>query len=337
MKHKAIVFIIIFLVIVQIGVSQEADSAIKIPNGILSPPIGYDFVGFKNGGLFFIFYTKNGKLFIFAEPYREIKKENIQLQKNRYYVLTETLNGKTYTSILIWGGDLILQNFLPFRDMWAKIGFPPKEPEPLEWPFSNVFYFWEDGIKEITASSVLKEKTKTGEEIAYDESQLRKTFYGVHDSTLNMNTYKRAWAEGVPGPGIGETLDIEFTLPADHMMVLNGYVNLQRMDLYTANNRVKTAVVTSENPRFTVEYTFDDVVTFSEIKFPEKTRKVRFTIKDVYKGTKYDDTCITAIYLKQQSEFTTHPYFQIVPQGSKEYYEAIEIIEKRLRKAGLIK
>ncbi|WP_304224211.1 hypothetical protein [Gracilinema caldarium] len=83
-----------------------------------------------------------------------------------------------------------------------------------------MFYFWEDRIEDIKASSVLREKTKTGEEITYDENQLRKTFYGVHDSTLNMNTYKRAWAEGVPGSGIGETLDIEFTLPADHMMVL---------------------------------------------------------------------------------------------------------------------
>ncbi|WP_304224213.1 hypothetical protein [Gracilinema caldarium] len=57
----------------------------------------------------------------------------------------------------------------------------------------------------------------------------------------------------------------------------------------------------------------------------------------MYKGTKYDDTCITAIYLKQQSEFTTHPYFEIVPQDSKKYYEAIEIVEKRLREAALIK
>lgn len=97
--------------------------------------------------------------------------------------------------------------------------------------------------------------------------------------------------------GIGEYLDIEFTEPKDNIVVLNGYVDLEKRYLYKANNRVKTAVIKSldENNPFEIEYEFEDYVHFSEINFPCEVNKVRFTIKEVYKGEKWNDTCITAI------------------------------------------
>ena len=49
-----------------------------------------------------------------------------------------------------------------------------------------------------------------------------------------------------------------------------------------------------DNP-FEIEYDFEDFVHFSEINFPKAVNKVRFTIKEVYKGKKWDDTCITAV------------------------------------------
>ena len=97
--------------------------------------------------------------------------------------------------------------------------------------------------------------------------------------------------------GIGEYLEIEFTKPKDNLVVLNGYVDPYKHYLYKANNRVKKAVISSldkDNP-FEIEYDFEDYVHFSEINFPKAVNKVRFTIKEVYKGEKWDDTCITAV------------------------------------------
>ena len=97
--------------------------------------------------------------------------------------------------------------------------------------------------------------------------------------------------------GVGEYLEIEFTEPKDNIVVLNGYVDLEKRYLYKANNRVKKAVIISldESNPFEIEYMFDDYVHFSEINFPCEVSKVRFTISEVYKGEKWVDTCITAV------------------------------------------
>ena len=42
-----------------------------------------------------------------------------------------------------------------------------------------------------------------------------------------------------------------------------------------------------------------DFVHFAEIDFPAKVSKVRFTIKDVYNGEKWNDTCITAVITRR--------------------------------------
>ncbi len=323
-------FLLFFMIIGMYGFGEEVK--IKVPDGLLSPPVCYDL----GDGTFEIIYVAiDGKIFINRLlSFKGIKIDNIILNKDKYFIYSEIVNNKESVDVLITGGDLIFVASLPYYRFFEKTGFPPKPPKEQDEPF--VFYFWEDGIKSIKASSVLIERSRSGEEIKYDESQLRNTFFIYYTGSLFINDYKRAWAEGVSGPGIGEYLDIEFTLPTDHMMVLNGYVNLTRMDLYTANNRVKTAIIESDNPRFKIEYTFDDAVSFSEISFPEQTNKVRMTIKDVYKGTKYDDTCITAIYLKQRPEFKTHPFFRIVAKGTKEYEKAFNAIEEKLKKQGLL-
>jgi hypothetical protein len=184
-----------------------------------------------------------------------------------------------------------------------------------------IFQLWDDGIKEIKASSVLREKTSDGE-VVYDEKNLRQNFYDMDDGRARFNFYKKAWAENVPGDGIGESLYIEFALEADHMMILNGYVNLFRRELYKANNRVKKARIVSEDPEFSIEYEFDDVVKFSEIKFPQKTKVVIFFIEEVYKGEKYSDTYMTAVLLRQSMEFQDSWFVK----GTPKYEEIVDSI-----------
>ena len=62
------------------------------------------------------------------------------------------------------------------------------------------------------------------------------------------------------------------------------------------NNRIKKArIETDTGESFIVE--FNDCVEFKmiELSWKVEPKKVKITILEVYKGTKYDDTCITSI------------------------------------------
>lgn len=157
---------------------------------------------------------------------------------------------------------------------------------------------WNDGIESIKAWSTMTETVK-GKEIHYDESRMRYPFYSWVDSGLNFNNASLFWAEGEAGPGIGGTIEVAFSRSSDHVMVLNGAVDLARLNLYKDNNRLRRVLIRGGDGTFAFEYTFEDFVGFHKITFPSETRSITITILDVYKGLKWDDTCISAIYLKQ--------------------------------------
>ena len=151
-------------------------------------------------------------------------------------------------------------------------------------------------INTIHNSSFYNEKTRNGE-IVYAADLLNIIMYSRIDSSTFL--LHNPWVPGKEknSSGIGEYLEIEFTKPKDNLVVLNGFVDFDKRYLYKANNRVKKAVISSldKDNQFEIEYDFEDYVHFSEINFPKAVNKVRFTIKEVYKGEKWDDTCITAV------------------------------------------
>ncbi|MDR1142694.1 MAG: hypothetical protein LBK77_00560 [Spirochaetaceae bacterium] len=157
------------------------------------------------------------------------------------------------------------------------------------------FHRWH--IKEIRATSVLTEHLKSREVVyAPDTIHLRVFEMGIYGDVDWASTLGNPpWVEGKADEGIGEGLTIKFTKPVDSMLVLNGYVDPlpQRRHLFKENNRVKVARIVSG--KFDFDYTFRDVVELSEIKFPAAVDEVSLIIKDVYYGTKYNDTVITAI------------------------------------------
>lgn len=148
----------------------------------------------------------------------------------------------------------------------------------------------------ISASSFYTERLKN-DVCLYDTRMLK--------ILLNSENGHSCWISHnpwVPGKnnnssGIGEYLEIDFSKPSNNLVILNGYVEPFKHYLYKANNRVRKAVITSldEEKPFEFEYDFEDYVHFSEIIFPKAVNKVRFTIKEVYKGEKWDDTCIQAV------------------------------------------
>lgn len=156
---------------------------------------------------------------------------------------------------------------------------------------------YNEGIDNITASSFLVEKANKSK-IYYGPSNLQGRFYwvtGPEPITLQYDTITPPWVEGVPGYGVGEWLDVTFKYKSDELQILNGYVDFRRMYLYKVNSRVKTILVESENPKFSREYEFDDIVKYTVISLPQKTDHIKITIKDVYPGDKYDDTCLSSI------------------------------------------
>lgn len=155
--------------------------------------------------------------------------------------------------------------------------FYPKEP--MNYPF-----LYKDEYS-INSSSYLIEKTTK-----YDGQN----FYV--DNTLLL-----PWVENNNDEGIGEWIEFEIKDGAeiDSFLISNGYVNYEKPYLYEANNRVKKFRITSQNKDIDFTVVLDDTSQFQEVKLPKVLSSgkqiIRFTIEEVYKGNKWNDTCVNRI------------------------------------------
>jgi hypothetical protein len=167
------------------------------------------------------------------------------------------------------------------------------------------------GIKNITATSVLVETLPSGREITYapDNIHLRVFANDIYGSVEWASTVDNPpWVEGRPDEGIGEGLTVTFNAPVDSMLVLNGFVDPlpQRRNLFRENNRIKVAQIISD--RFSFEYSFRDLAELAEIRFPVAVNEVQLIIKEVYYGTKYNDTVVTAIMGNARNYEMSHDF-----------------------------
>ena len=108
----------------------------------------------------------------------------------------------------------------------------------------------------------------------------------------------KPWVEACDDSGIGERIYINHSNYIKSLIISNGFVSF-KVSTYYNNNRVKLLRVynsANKNEFFTVELP-DSAVPF-EIKLPFNTQIVELEILDVYKGEKYDDTCINFILCK---------------------------------------
>lgn len=199
-----------------------------------------------------------------------------------------------------------------YRDISAEVGVGE-----ADWWLVKIF---DAGIKNISASSYLSENTKKGF-VEYIPSNLTEKLYyrgGPDYDHILYDSVTPPWVEGAKGYGIDEYLDIEFKWKSDEIQILNGFVDFLRKNLYTDNSRVKTLLIESQKPKFAMEYELEDIVRYNVIKLPEKTDKIRMTIKDVYKGDKYDDTCISSILV-------TNPNIPTYEEMKEKILEAVKI------------
>lgn len=169
-------------------------------------------------------------------------------------------------------------------------------------------------IVSVRASSVLKT----------DEVNI----YNYEPKNLFDNDLNTAWCEGAKGHGEGQWVEFNFAgnVSVAAIGIINGYT--KREALYYANNRIKKI-------KLDVEYQPEEyqkhsgksktdiekettVIDLKELQFNElnknvqapfiswladyddsyrRVNKIRLTIMEVSPGTKYDDTCISEVYL----------------------------------------
>ncbi len=149
-------------------------------------------------------------------------------------------------------------------------------------------YFLSHSNYEVTASSTLKGDGKQ----TYEAGNVRE--YG------SLGT----WSEGVEGDGIGESLNITpaRVLPLDSILISPGYRKRDQPELWWANGRVaKLEVVLNREHSFTVDIPnerFTGLYPIPIRDYPKPVKSVQLVIRGVHPGTKFQDTCISAVELR---------------------------------------
>jgi|WetSurMetagenome_2_1015567.scaffolds.fasta_scaffold337306_1 hypothetical protein len=143
-------------------------------------------------------------------------------------------------------------------------------------------FYLKDVNTVVSSSSVLVEKNKDA------------GFYKA-ENLLDHN-YSTAWVEGVAGTGIGQYLTMTFykNWQPSELHIVNGYAKNDA--IYQKNSRPKQLKLTfSDGTTQTID--LKDIMTeqIFSLNIKNKIGWVKVEISDVYKGTAYEDTCITEI------------------------------------------
>lgn len=180
-------------------------------------------------------------------------------------------------------------------------------------------------IKSVHMSAPFLEETIRGIHYTYDDDILLYRWFYDYLNRGNVAMYfindPTPMVEGAPGNGVGLTIDIEYHLPSDNLVVLNGFVDLERRHLYKNNARMKKVLVQGDG--FEVEYEFQDYVHFAQIDFPKKVTHVRLTVLEVYDGSRYDDLCISGLFTNPDILHTKNSQlaYELLEEAKKEWME----------------
>ncbi len=265
---------------------------------------------------------------------KKVKSIETETKTNGYMILSKTPKYVSYGNVLRYSENGVeKQKETVYRvyekDGWKMIEFADKKAQLIDGDGKSLGFLYTaenlkndssasadafaDAIKDsdtangflvknLRASSTLKDKyhTYAAEGMlnvynVYEDDWWIKSDYWVKNNV--------PWVEGKADEGIGEYIEFNLEPSTDyrHQMyfirILNGYVNPLLPHLFKENSRIKTALVeTDKGYKDTIE--FADVVEFTEFSIPmekDGPTHVKITIKDVYKGTKYSDTSVTAL------------------------------------------
>jgi hypothetical protein len=208
-----------------------------------------------------------------------------------YSVVWETVKNMSYISFDYTGNFLRQKNVAHGRKkylvLYGRYLVFYNNKNQMEYYLSGVKYtghLASFATTKISASSELKESG-----VIYKASNL-----------FNVNELM-PWAEGVPGDGIGQTIQIEFERGLvgglNGLYISNGYVDYNRPYLYEYNNRIKKIRVRYLGYDDYQDFEVDDTPHFQYINIGIEYNPgiVIIEIIEVYKGSKWADTCINTI------------------------------------------
>lgn len=175
-------------------------------------------------------------------------------------------------------------------------GDPPVEAVK---PIMPADYF----VTVLGASSSLAERTTVytpqGVMQNIDFAPLR-AFDGIRES---------AWCEAAGDDGIGEWIDFELSEDVEGLTVQNGFnmsltaVEGRTIDTYYGkNNRVKSMEIASRDGKLSRTIGLADTKDLQELDLALPAGRYRLTIRSVYKGSKWSDTCLGELTFRPVNE-----------------------------------
>jgi hypothetical protein len=258
-------------------------------------------------------FGKNGDELLFGrsfnnKEYKEIKHvSDIQLNKDGFYTIPIFGN----ESVVMWGG-----NYFFFHDL-KEPRYSMYRPDMDYQAFDKLYTHFVDpktnhgigaryeSIKCITVPDVLTETTG-GVKNVYSTVDMKRYYARKLDAHVVCNPDAKPWATR-KNP-VNMPIEVEFGAvislnnglllnKSDHIVILNGYVNPLKRNLYKANRRIKKLLVESLDSaaEFSINVQFEDDVRFRRISFPKTVSKIKLTILDYYEGDKYKDLCVQLI------------------------------------------
>ena len=156
-----------------------------------------------------------------------------------------------------------------------------------------------DCIKSVRMSVPFLTETLNNKKIIYNTDFLKFRWFF---SSIDSNNLKISYAnctkplvEGSSGNGVGVELEVDFYIPSDNIVILNGYADCNKQHLYKQNARMKKVKVEGEG--FSIEYEFEDYVHFTQIDFPKQVDEVKISVLEVYDGSKWTDMAISGMWV----------------------------------------
>lgn len=180
-------------------------------------------------------------------------------------------------------------------------------------------------IKSVCMSAPFLEETIGGIQYRYDDDMLLYRWFYMYLNRGLVGMYfindSTPMVEGGPGNGEGLTIDIEYHIPSDNLVVLNGFVDLNRRHLYKRNARMKKVLV--QGAGFEFEYEFKDYVHFAQIDFPKQVDRIRLTVQEVYDGSHYEDLCISGLFTNPDVLHTRNSTlaYELLEDAKKEWQQ----------------
>ena len=156
-------------------------------------------------------------------------------------------------------------------------------------------FFMYNIVKSVKMNVPYLKETIKGNKIIYDDDILKYRWFTVSGYESVYANCTKPMVEGSEGNGEGVELDVEFYVPSDNIVILNGYADWNKQHLYKQNARMKKVKLEGEG--FSVEYEFEDYVHFAQIDFPKQVEKIKLTVLEVYDGSKWADMAISGIWV----------------------------------------